>query len=113
MGNCVAFSLDQFEPGSLGRSLAQGKENARERGETPASFGYDQGSASKYPGPEFGQQRFAGDVFKGLGVEGVFGEMSNDKDNEQAQNNLQMFMTQYTNGLFSPIPPAPPTDQMA
>ena len=109
----MAFSLDQFEPGSLGRSLAQGKENARERGETPASFGYDQGSAAKYPGPEFGQQRFAGDVFKGLGVEGVFGEMSNDKNNEQAQNNLQMFMTQYTNGLFSPIPPAPPTDQMA
>ena len=70
-------------------------------------------SAARYPGPEFGQQRFAGDVFKGLGVEGVFGEMSNDKNNEQAQNNLQMFMTQYTNGLFSPIPPAPPTDQMA
>ena len=33
----------------------------------------------KYPGPEFGKQRFAGDVFKGLGVEGVFGQMSNDK----------------------------------
>ena len=76
----MAFSLDQFEPGSLGRSLAQGKENARERGETPASFGYDQGSA-QVPGPEFGQQRFAGDVFKGLGVEGVFGQMSNDRQN--------------------------------
>ena len=63
----------------------------------------------KYPGPEFGQQRFAGDVFKGLGVEGVFGQMSNDKENEQAQNNLQLFMTQYTNGLFSPIPPADAT----
>ena len=86
---------------------------ARERGETPASFGYDQGSASKYPGPEFGKQRFAGDVFKGLGVEGVFGEMSNNRDNAQAQSNLQLFMSQYTNGLFSPIPPAPPTDQMA
>ncbi len=104
----MAFSLDSYGAGSLGRSLAQGKENARERGETPASFGYDQGSAAKYPGPEFGKQRFAGDVFKGLGVEGVFGNMSNDKENVQAQNNLQLFMSQYTNGLFSPIPPAPP-----
>ena len=109
----MAFSLDSYEPGSLSQSLAQGKENAAERGETPASFGYDQGSPSKYPGPEFERQRFAGDVFKGLGVEGVFGQMSNDRQNIQAQNNLQLFMSQYTNGLFSPIPPAPPTDQMA
>ena len=108
MGNCVAFSLDSYEPGSLSQSLAQGKENAAERGETPASFGYDQGSPSKYPGPEFERQRFAGDVFKGLGVEGVFGQMSNDRQNVQAQNNLQLFMSQYTNGLFSPVPPAPP-----
>ena len=56
----------------------------------------------------FFQERFAGDVFKGLGVEGVFGQMSNDRQNVQAQNNLQLFMSQYTNGLFSPIPPAPP-----
>jgi len=111
VGYCVAFSLDSYETGSLGRSLAQGKENARERGETPASFGYDQGSAAKYPGPEFGKPRFAGDVFKGLGVEGVFGEMSNNKENVQAQNNLQLFMSQYTNGLFSPIPPPMPPAQ--
>ena len=104
----MAFSLDSYEPGSLSQSLAQGKENAAERGETPASFGYDQGSASKYPGPEFGKQRFAGDVFKGLGVEGVFGQMSNDRQNVQAQNNLQLFMSQYTNGLFSPVPPPMP-----
>ena len=109
----MAFPLNRIDPDSQSLALGQGKENARDRGETPASFGYDQGSAAKFPDPSFGRERFAGDVFRGLGVKGVFGEMTNDKTNVEAQNNLQLFMSQYTNGMFSPMPPAPPTDQTA
>lgn len=104
----MAFPLNRIDPDSQSLALGQGKQNAAERGETPASFGYDQGSPAKAPGEEFGKPRFAMDVFKGLGVEGEFGRMTNDKTNPQAQDNLKLFMSQYTNGMFSPMPPAPP-----
>lgn len=109
----MAFPLNRIDPDSQSLALGQGKQNANERGETPASFAYDQGSPSKFADRSFEESRFAGDVFKSRGVEGVFGAMTNDKTNVQAQNNLKLFMSQYTNGMFSPMPPAPPTDQMA
>ncbi len=83
-------------------AVAQGVRNAAEKGETPVSFGYDSGTPTKRADPRFGQERFAGDIFKGKGMEGPFALATKDKKNVQAQQNFKDFMGMYMNGIFGP-----------
>ena len=93
--------------------LMAGKVNARERGETPSTFNYTEGSPGKLADRKFGVERYAGDIFQGKGVKGEFAMAITDPKNKEASEGTEEWMNQFMSGIYSPFDMGPPAGGMA
>ncbi len=91
-------------------SLRDGKERANAATEKSSTFGLIQGSPAKFAKEE----RHAGDVFfKNRGVHPALGGdfARNLENNQDAKDGTKNFVTQWTNGPWSPFDMGPPPGQ--
>ncbi len=107
----MAANIVGRDTAATGFALGQGIRNAQERGETPSTFNYTAGSVGKFSDPKYGAPRYAGDVFRGKGMEGDFALALEDKKNEAVQKGMERFVSQWTNGPWSPFDMGPAPDQ--
>lgn len=90
----MTFRLPDDYPTAFAKAIEQ--KSAQQ--EVPATFGYIEGTPSRFAGEK---------MVRDLGLVGDFGVMTNDKKDKGAQGYLRDWTSQWTSGPFGPEPMAP------
>ena len=87
----MTFRLPEDYPTAFAKAIDQ--KSAQQ--EVPATFGYVEGTPSRFAGEK---------MVRDLGLVGEFGAMTNDKKDKGAQKYLKDWTSQWTSGPFGPDP---------